>query len=56
MVPRDWLDRYRPVGSLERMRKGTLIDQILAARPRLEIHVVADAPEVRDPYQVGRGE
>lgn len=47
---------HRTAGSMERLRRGTLVDRIMALWPRLEIHVVADAPDIRDPYQVGRGD
>ncbi len=47
---------YRPTGSVERFRKGTVVDRLLTALPDVEVHVVAAARGVSDAYRVGRGD
>jgi len=47
---------HRPMGALERLRRTSLADRILERLPRLEITIVAEAPETADAYRVGRGD
>jgi Osmosensitive K+ channel histidine kinase len=47
---------HRPTSVLERLRRTSLADRILEHVPRLEITIVADAPETTDAYRVGRGD
>jgi K+-sensing histidine kinase KdpD len=47
---------HRPMGALERLRRTSLADRILARMPRLEITIVAEAPEAADAYRIGRGD
>ena len=47
---------HRAVGAFERLRRTSLADRILELVPRLEITIVADAPETTDAYRVGRGD
>ncbi len=47
---------YRPTGSVERLRKGTVVDRLLTDLPEVEVHVVAAAKGVSDAYRVGRGD
>ncbi len=47
---------HRTLGAFERLRRTSLADRILELLPRLEITIVADAPEMTDAYRVGRGD
>jgi two-component system sensor histidine kinase KdpD len=47
---------YRATGSMERLRKGTIVDRLLTELPDVEVHVVAAAKGVSDAYRVGRGD
>ena len=47
---------YRAVGMMDRLRRGTFVDRILAGLPDVEVHVVAAANGVSDAYRVGRGD
>jgi two-component system sensor histidine kinase KdpD len=47
---------HRPAGTLERLRRQSLADRILERLPRLEITIVAEAPETPDAYRIGRGD
>jgi two-component system sensor histidine kinase KdpD len=47
---------HRPVGALERLRRQSLADRVLERLPRLEITIVAEAPETPDAYRIGRGD
>ena len=47
---------HRPVGAMERLRRTSLADRILERLPRLEITIVAEAPETADAYRIGRGD
>jgi len=45
-----------PAGSMDRLRRGSIVDRILAELPDVEVHVVAAAKGVSDAYRVGRGD
>jgi two-component system sensor histidine kinase KdpD len=47
---------HRPMGAFERLRRTSLADRILERVPRLEITIVAEAPEAADAYRIGRGD
>ena len=47
---------YRATGALERLRRLPVADRILQLNPKLEITIVAGAPEPTDAYRVGRGD
>lgn len=47
---------HRPSGTLERVRMKPLAERILERMPKLEITIVAEAPEAPDSYRVGRGD
>ncbi len=47
---------YRAIGAMDRLRKGSVVDRLLAEMPDVEIHVVAAAKGVSDAYRVGRGD
>ena len=43
-------------GAMDRFRRGSIVDRILAELPDVEVHVVAAAKGVSDAYRVGRGD
>ena len=43
-------------GVMDRLRRGSIVDRILAELPDVEVHVVAAAKGVSDAYRVGRGD
>ena len=43
-------------GAMDRLRRGSIVDRILAELPDVEVHVVAAAKGVSDAYRVGRGD
>ena len=47
---------HRSSSTLERVRMKPLADRILDLVPKLEITIIADAPEAADAYRVGRGD
>jgi two-component system sensor histidine kinase KdpD len=47
---------HRQMGAFERLRRTSLADRILARMPRLEITIVAEAPDSADAYRIGRGD
>ncbi len=47
---------HRTSSALERVRRSTLAERILERLPALEVTIVADARETKDPYRVGRGD
>jgi K+-sensing histidine kinase KdpD len=47
---------YRPIGAMDRLRKGSVVDRLLSEMPDVEVHVVAAAKGVADAYRVGRGD
>jgi len=47
---------HRPSSALERVRMKPLAERILERLPKLEITIIADAPEAPDAYRVGRGD
>ncbi len=47
---------HRATSAFERLRRQTLTDRVLELLPRLEITIVAEAPEATDAYRLGRGD
>jgi two-component system sensor histidine kinase KdpD len=47
---------YRATSTMDRLRKGSVVDRLLTEMPDLEVHVVAAAKGVADAYGVGRGD
>ena len=47
---------HHPTATMERIRRGSLPERILAALPAMEIAMVADSRDTTDAYRVGRGE
>jgi two-component system sensor histidine kinase KdpD len=47
---------HHPSSAMERLRMKPMAERILDRLPKLEITIVADAPEAPDAYRVGRGD
>ena len=47
---------HRTMSAFERLRRTSLADRVLELLPRLEITIVAEAPEATDAYRLGRGD
>ena len=47
---------HTPRGTLDRLRGPSLEERLLALRPGIEIHLVAEARDVRDAFRAGQGE